>query len=86
MTALSANLVASKERYPNRTALRCDDLQFSYAEFDAAAARAATLSHGWRPPCKLFGDPPATRCVPSHQCRRVVVAEDIVLRGHREDY
>jgi long-chain acyl-CoA synthetase len=43
MTALSANLVASKERYPNRTALRCDDLQFSYAEFDAAAARVATL-------------------------------------------
>ena len=43
MTALSANLVASKERYPNRTALRCDDLQFTYAEFDAAAARVATL-------------------------------------------
>ena len=43
MTALSANLVASKERYPNRTALRCDDLEFTYAEFDAAAARVATL-------------------------------------------
>src|ERR1700756_3315612 len=43
MTALSANLVASKDRYANRTALRCDDLQFSYAEFDAAAARVATL-------------------------------------------
>src|SRR6516162_10572556 len=43
MTALSANLVASKERYPNRTALRCDDLQFTFAEFDAAAARVATL-------------------------------------------
>ena len=43
MTALSANLVASKERYPHRTALRCDDLQFTYAEFDAAAARVATL-------------------------------------------
>jgi long-chain acyl-CoA synthetase len=43
MTALSANLVASKDRYPNRTALRCDDLQVSYAEFDAAAARVATL-------------------------------------------
>ena len=43
MTALSANLVASKERYPNRIALRCDDLEFSYAEFDAAAARVATL-------------------------------------------
>ena len=38
MTALSANLVASRERYPNRIALRCDELQFSYAEFDAAAA------------------------------------------------
>ncbi len=43
MTALSANLVASKERYPNRTALRCDDLEFTYAEFDAAAARVAKL-------------------------------------------
>src|ERR1700722_15020504 len=43
MTALSANLIASKDRYPNRTALRCDDLEFSYAEFDAAAARVATL-------------------------------------------
>src|SRR5246500_3778836 len=43
MTALSANLVASKDRYANRTALRCDDLQVSYAEFDAAAARVATL-------------------------------------------
>src|ERR1700759_5575253 len=43
MTALSANLVASKDRYPNRTALRCDDLQVSYAEFHAAAARVATL-------------------------------------------
>jgi long-chain acyl-CoA synthetase len=43
MTALSANLVASKERYPNRIALRCDELQFTYAEFDAAAARVATL-------------------------------------------
>jgi long-chain acyl-CoA synthetase len=43
MTALSANLVASKDRYPNRTALRCDDLQVSYADLDAAAARVATL-------------------------------------------
>src|SRR5246127_391250 len=43
MTALSANLVASKDRYPNRIALRCDELQFTYAEFDAAAARVATL-------------------------------------------
>src|ERR1700740_1142053 len=43
MTCLSRNLVASKDRSPNRTALRCDDLQFSFAEFDAAAARVATL-------------------------------------------
>ena len=43
VTALSANLVASKERYADRIALRCDDLQLTYAEFDAAAARVATL-------------------------------------------
>jgi long-chain acyl-CoA synthetase len=43
MTALSANLVSSKERNPNRVALRCDDLQFTFAELDAAAARVATL-------------------------------------------
>ncbi|MBV8788421.1 MAG: AMP-binding protein, partial [Mycobacterium sp.] len=43
MTALSANLVASKDRYPDRVALRCDELQFTFAEFDAAAARVATL-------------------------------------------
>ncbi|MGO9035746.1 long-chain-fatty-acid--CoA ligase [Mycobacterium sp.] len=43
MTSLSTNLIASKERNPNRVALRCDDLQFTFAEFDAAAARVATL-------------------------------------------
>jgi long-chain acyl-CoA synthetase len=43
MTALSANLVASKDRNPDRVALRCDELQFTFAEFDAAAARVATL-------------------------------------------
>src|ERR1700759_4197952 len=43
MTSLSTNLFASAERYPNRIALRCDDLQFTFAEFDAAAARVATL-------------------------------------------
>lgn len=43
MTALSANLVASKDRHPDRIALRCDDLQFTFAQFDAAAARVATL-------------------------------------------
>src|SRR6201985_3484215 len=43
MTSLSANLFASAERYPQRVALRCDDLQFTFAEFDAAAAKVATL-------------------------------------------
>ena len=43
MTSLSTNLVASKNRTPDRVALRCDDLQFTFAEFDAGAARVATL-------------------------------------------
>ncbi|SPM38297.1 Acyl-CoA synthetase (AMP-forming)/AMP-acid ligase II [Mycobacterium numidiamassiliense] len=43
MTALSANLVASKERNPDHVALRCDGLQFSFAELHDAAARVATL-------------------------------------------
>lgn len=43
MTALSANLVASKHRNPDKTALRCDDLHYTFAEFDNAAARLATL-------------------------------------------
>ncbi|KZS61810.1 long-chain-fatty-acid--CoA ligase [Mycobacterium ostraviense] len=43
MATLSANLVASKDRYPQRIALRCDDLQFTFGELDAAAARVATL-------------------------------------------
>jgi long-chain acyl-CoA synthetase len=43
MTSLSANLVASKDRNPSRVALRCDDLQVTFAEFDAAASRVATL-------------------------------------------
>src|SRR6202453_3075330 len=43
MTSLSNNLVASKELNPDRVALHCDDLQFTFAEFDAAAARVATL-------------------------------------------
>lgn len=46
MTALSANLVASKDRHPQRVALRFDDLQLTYAEFDAAARRVATLLAG----------------------------------------
>src|SRR6202012_5434158 len=43
MTTLSANLVASKQRNPDSIALRCDELEFTYAEFDAAASRVATL-------------------------------------------
>src|ERR1700748_2312473 len=43
MTSLSTNLFASAERFPEHVALRCDDLQFTYAEFDAAASRVATL-------------------------------------------
>lgn len=43
MTALSADLAASRNRHPERVALRCDDLRLTYAEFDAAAARVATL-------------------------------------------
>jgi long-chain acyl-CoA synthetase len=43
MTSLSANLVASKDRYPDRVALRCDDLRFTFSEFDHAAARIATV-------------------------------------------
>ena len=43
MTSLSTNLFASAERYPNNVALRCDDLQFTFAQFDAAAAKVATL-------------------------------------------
>src|ERR1700743_1668601 len=40
---LSGNLVASKNRHPDRVALRCGDLRFTFAELDAAAARVATL-------------------------------------------
>jgi long-chain acyl-CoA synthetase len=43
MTALSANLVGSKDRHPDRVAVRCDDLEFTFAELDDAAARVATL-------------------------------------------
>src|ERR1700720_1343094 len=43
MTSLSTNLFASAERYPERVALHCDDLRFTFAEFDAAAGRVATL-------------------------------------------
>ncbi|KZS58551.1 long-chain-fatty-acid--CoA ligase [Mycobacterium kansasii] len=43
MATLSANLVASKDRHSQRIVLRCDDLQFTFGELDAAAARVATL-------------------------------------------
>src|SRR6201991_1992859 len=40
---LSGNLIASKNRHPDRVALRCGDLRFTFAELDDAAARVATL-------------------------------------------
>ena len=43
MTSLSTNLVASTQRYPNRIALRCNSLEYTFAELDAAAARVAAL-------------------------------------------
>ena len=43
MTNLSQNLVASATRRPDSVALRCDDQTYTYAQFDDAAARVATL-------------------------------------------
>ena len=43
VNGLSGNLVASKNRHPDRIALRCGDLRTTFAELDAAAARVATL-------------------------------------------
>ena len=43
MTNLSQNLVASATRRPDSVALRCDDQTYTYAQFDNAAARVATL-------------------------------------------
>lgn len=43
VNALSANLIASKDRHADRIALRCDDIELTYAELDAAASRVATL-------------------------------------------
>lgn len=43
MTNLSLNLVAAARNHPHRTALRCDGSVLTYAEFDAAAARVASL-------------------------------------------
>ena len=44
MTALSANLVASKDRTPNRVALRCDDLQFTYRRVHVGSLSPGLLS------------------------------------------
>ena len=43
MTNISLNLVAAARNQPQRTALRCDDVRLSYADFDSAAARVATF-------------------------------------------
>jgi len=40
---LSRNLVEAARSFPDKIALRCDDLVHTYAEFDDAAARVATL-------------------------------------------
>ena len=43
MANLSLNLVAAAQRTPDRVALRCEDGELTYAQFDDAAARVATL-------------------------------------------
>ena len=43
MSNLSLNLVAAAVDHPHQTALRCDDVALTFAEFDAAAARTATF-------------------------------------------
>lgn len=43
MTNLCMNLVATAQNYPDRLALRCDDLEMTFRQFDDAAARVATL-------------------------------------------
>ncbi|MGZ8801197.1 MAG: long-chain-fatty-acid--CoA ligase [Mycobacterium sp.] len=43
MSNLSLNLVATARDYPDRPALRCDELEVTFSEFDAAAARVATF-------------------------------------------
>ncbi|MBS4103572.1 long-chain-fatty-acid--CoA ligase [Tsukamurella paurometabola] len=42
MTNLAENLTAAAASHADTVALKCDDLQFTYAEFDDAAARFAT--------------------------------------------
>ncbi|WP_072947228.1 long-chain-fatty-acid--CoA ligase [Rhodococcus koreensis] len=43
MSNMSLNLVASARKYPDKIALRCGDQEFTFTEFDAAAARVATF-------------------------------------------
>jgi long-chain acyl-CoA synthetase len=43
LSNLSLNLVASARKYPDKVALRCNDQEFTFTEFDAAAARVATF-------------------------------------------
>jgi len=43
MSNLSLNLVATARDYPDRPALRCDELEVTFSQFDAAAARVATF-------------------------------------------
>lgn len=43
MSNLSLNLVATARDYPDRPALRCDALELTFSQFDAAAARVATF-------------------------------------------
>ena len=43
MSNLSLNLVATARDYPHRPALRCDELELTFGQFDAAAARVATF-------------------------------------------
>ena len=43
MSNLSLNLVATARDYPHRPALRCDELELTFSQFDAAAARVATF-------------------------------------------
>ena len=43
MSNLSLNLVATASVYPDRPALRCDELELTFSQFDAAAARVATF-------------------------------------------
>ncbi|HEX4908423.1 MAG TPA: AMP-binding protein, partial [Actinomycetes bacterium] len=43
MANLALNLVEAKEMYPDRVAVRLDELALTYAEFDEGSARVAGL-------------------------------------------